>query len=93
MMSQYLPWVLVPRGTYIYHYFATVPFLILSVAILQDFVQKTSRSAGRILACLLLSAAVACMVIFYPYASGMPVSYSWLDIGSRFLRVYYARTY
>ncbi|MBF0566444.1 MAG: glycosyltransferase family 39 protein, partial [Nitrospirae bacterium] len=27
-MAQYLPWVGVPRLTFIYHYFATVPFLI-----------------------------------------------------------------
>ena len=29
--SQFLPWVLVPRSTFIYHYFASVPFIILGV--------------------------------------------------------------
>ena len=31
-LSQYLPWVLVPRSTFIYHYFASVPFIILATA-------------------------------------------------------------
>jgi dolichyl-phosphate-mannose--protein O-mannosyl transferase len=35
---QYLPWVLVPRGTYIYHYFPCVPFLILSIVLCLDAV-------------------------------------------------------
>ena len=30
--AQYMPWVLVPRGTYIYHYFPSVPFIILCTA-------------------------------------------------------------
>jgi dolichyl-phosphate-mannose--protein O-mannosyl transferase len=35
--SQYLPWVLVPRSTFIYHYFASVPFIIgASAALLED---------------------------------------------------------
>ena len=29
LLAQLLPWVLVPRGTYIYHYFASVPFLFV----------------------------------------------------------------
>ncbi len=31
-LAQYLPWVLVPRSMFIYHYFASVPFLILATA-------------------------------------------------------------
>ena len=31
-LAQYLPWVLVPRSMYIYHYFASVPFIILAAA-------------------------------------------------------------
>ena len=30
--AQFLPWMLVPRGTYIYHYFPSVPFIILCTA-------------------------------------------------------------
>lgn len=30
--AQFVPWLLVPRGTYIYHYFPSVPFIILCTA-------------------------------------------------------------
>ena len=42
--AQYMPWVLVPRGTYIYHYFAAVPFIILCVALCFDLLADTAES-------------------------------------------------
>lgn len=33
-LTQYLPWVLVPRSMFIYHYFASVPFLAIATAAL-----------------------------------------------------------
>ncbi len=35
--AQYLPWTLVPRGTYIYHYFPSVPFIILCTALVMEY--------------------------------------------------------
>ncbi|MBQ8080658.1 MAG: glycosyltransferase family 39 protein, partial [Clostridia bacterium] len=35
--AQYLPWTLVPRGTYIYHYFPSVPFIILATALIAEY--------------------------------------------------------
>ena len=35
--AQYLPWMLVPRGTYIYHYFPCVPFIILDICLIADY--------------------------------------------------------
>jgi dolichyl-phosphate-mannose--protein O-mannosyl transferase len=43
--SQFLPWVIVPRSTFIYHYFASVPFIILASALLLDDIRK--RNAKR----------------------------------------------
>lgn len=42
-LAQYLPWVLVPRSMYIYHYFASVPFIILSTALCICWMGKASR--------------------------------------------------
>ncbi len=42
-LAQYLPWVLVPRGTFIYHYFASVPFIILATALCIHWIGKASR--------------------------------------------------
>ena len=48
--AQFLPWMLVPRGTYIYHYFPSVPFIILSAGLVFEYitdwaVQRAARKA------------------------------------------------
>ena len=89
LLAEYLPWVLVPRGTYIYHYFASVPFMILFIGLAFDK-QPESRKTGLWIAGLLLVLmALAAFIIFFPYASGLAVSPGWLDIGKKVLNIYY----
>ena len=89
LLAQYLPWVLVPRGTYIYHYFASIPFLILiSVLCMPSGTASNNRKSYWIGgACLALAAIF--FVLLFPYASGMPASAGWLDIGKKLLRIWY----
>jgi len=89
LLAQFLPWVLVPRGTYIYHYFASVPFLILGVTLLLYWIARKVPAAGRITLILLLVAALALFIAFYPYASGVVTPTWWLDFMKQFLRLYY----
>lgn len=89
-LSQLLPWVLVPRGTYIYHYFASLPFLMLSVMMVLYWLSKRFPRAGR---AVLVVYLVLCAVFFlamYPYASGITAPTWWLDIGRKLLNVYYS---
>ena len=88
ILAQYLPWVLVPRGTYIYHYFASLPFLMLSVCIFFGLFRKRSRMWKTIAAVFILAAAVF-FILLFPYASGIAVPSGWLDIGSRMLKIWY----
>ena len=44
--GQLLPWILVPRGTYIYHYFPCVPFLILAIVLCFDLLADTGKAAA-----------------------------------------------
>ena len=70
-MAQYLPWVLVPRSTFIYHYFASVPFIILAtVALMRDIGHRWPR-AGKVAYITLAAAALALFVAFYPLESGV----------------------
>ena len=88
LLAQYLPWVLVPRGTYIYHYFASVPFLILSIMIClqnDDNDRKREKIGGGVL-CI---AALMMFIIFLPYVTGMAAPKEWLDIGKSILRIWY----
>ncbi|MDR3052134.1 MAG: glycosyltransferase family 39 protein [Oscillospiraceae bacterium] len=77
--SQYLPWVLVPRSTYIYHYFASVPFLILCMAhcMLRFFGGK--KRLGYLVGGIILALALALFIGFYGYVSGAPMSLAWAD--------------
>ena len=85
--AQYLPWMLVPRSMYIYHYFASVPFIILSTAWL---VQKINKPVWRWAAMLLyLIGALVFFVMFFPYASGVMTNTAWLDAMKWFSRLYY----
>jgi dolichyl-phosphate-mannose--protein O-mannosyl transferase len=46
-LSQMLPWVLVPRLTFIYHYFPSTVFLCLALGyVFNDFVERERRAAG-----------------------------------------------
>ena len=90
LLAQFLPWVLVPRGTYIYHYFASIPFLILATVLMLHSLSRRWPRAGR---CILVSYLIVCLVFFigfYPYASGVLTPNWWLDFMSRFLRLYHS---
>ena len=81
LLVQYLPWVLVPRGTYIYHYFASVPFLMLMIAVGLERLSCWKPVAARWTGAVLVALAVIAFVIFFPYASGVMCPVNWLDIG------------
>ena len=68
--AQYLPWVIVPRTTYIYHYFASVPFIILAIC----FALEKLLARGRMrYVWIYLGVAVLLFALFYPVASGMEI--------------------
>ncbi|MGI6239887.1 MAG: phospholipid carrier-dependent glycosyltransferase, partial [Christensenellales bacterium] len=76
-LSQYLPWVLVPRSTFIYHYFASVPFIILATVYLLGELRDLHKRAFMIASISLVAAAAALFAAFYPLESGMPVALSY----------------
>ena len=88
-LAQYLPWVLVPRGTYIYHYFASVPFLILMISLCFTSDHPVLRKLFRMIGILFLAAALILFVILLPYTTGMAATAEWLDIGKKILRIWY----
>jgi len=88
-LAQYLPWVLVPRGTYIYHYFASVPFLILMISLCFTSDHPVLRKLFRMIGILFLAAALILFVILLPYTTGMAAAAEWLDIGKKILRIWY----
>ena len=85
-LSAYLPWVLVSRLTFIYHYFASVPFIIIATAQLLRYLERRKKKAAYAIGILLGVAAVALFVLFYPLASGAVVPRAWCDAAAWFDR-------
>ena len=87
--AQFLPWVLVPRGTYIYHYFASIPFIILALVLAIHDWKGISRPVlfGVVSGISLL--ALISFIIFLPYACGLVAPVGWLDLGKGILRIWY----
>lgn len=86
---QYFPWALVPRGTYIYHYFPSVPFIILStVFVLSEGEKKFGRPA-RVASYVLWALAGILFIGFYPYVSGLRVPAGWLEMMNLIPGLYY----
>ena len=78
-LSGYLPWVLVSRLTFIYHYFASVPWIIIATAIMLKYLARRHKKLAYALAGVLAVAAVALFIAFYPLASGVEVPRAWCD--------------
>ena len=84
-LAQLVPWVFVTRSIFIYHYFASVPFMILGIVLLLDWIRKKSDQAFKITAIAYLCIVLGLFVLFYPLVSGMPVSVDY--IGLKLLRL------
>lgn len=79
LLAQFLPWVLVPRGTYIYHYFASVPFLILGTTLMLHYITQKHPRFGRRLCIIYLVLCLVWFIILFPYASGIMTPNWWMD--------------
>ncbi len=89
--AQYVPWMLVPRSMFIYHYFASVPFIIIAIMLVSKWMKE--KNDVRIKAAadgetpiliprvpmlvVLMAAALVLFIAFYPLMSGTPVARSF----------------
>lgn len=77
--SQYVPWMLVPRETFLYHYFAMVPFMILAIVYIMKLLDSKYPEA-RYMRYAYVAVAALLFVMFYPVLSGMQVSKDYVDV-------------
>jgi Gpi18-like mannosyltransferase len=77
--SQYLPWVLVTRLTFIYHYFPSVVFLVLMIGYsFRNIKEKTSKKTYLTLTIAYAALVFALFIMFYPILSGQPVDVNYV---------------
>ncbi len=86
-LAQYTPWFLVSRCIFIYHYFPSVPFVVLMIGYsIYRLSQKEkifnivmTRKKWIKAAAVYTAAVVILFVMFYPVLSGQPVSKSYVN--------------
>ncbi|MBE6719004.1 MAG: phospholipid carrier-dependent glycosyltransferase [Ruminococcaceae bacterium] len=76
-LSQFLPWVLISRSTFIYHYFASVPFIVLALVYVLKMISDKYKK-GRIVTIVVLAIAFVLFCMFYPVISGSVTSRSYV---------------
>lgn len=79
LLAQFLPWTLVPRGTYIYHYFACIPFLILGIVLMLHRLTLRCPVCGKWVCGMYLLFCLIWFIVLFPYASGLPTPNWWMD--------------
>jgi dolichyl-phosphate-mannose--protein O-mannosyl transferase len=74
---QWLPYIIISRVVFIYHFYVNVPFLCLGSAFIIN--KYWSSKWAKILAIAYFALVVALFVLFYPVISGVPTSPSTID--------------
>ena len=79
--SLWLPYALIPRILFIYHFAPATTFLILAVTYWLELLweDKDSKALSRSIVITYLIFVAAVFVMFYPVISGMPVSPEYRD--------------
>lgn len=77
--AQLIPWIPVSRLTFIYHYFPSVPFVVLMIGYSLYHIYNTNPPTSKIInvrnICFIYALAViALFAMFYPILSGMPIN-------------------
>jgi dolichyl-phosphate-mannose-protein mannosyltransferase len=74
---QWVPYMLISRITFIYHFYVNVPFLSLAAAFLIS--KYWSSRWVKVAAIAYFAGVVALFALFFPVISGVPASNSWID--------------
>ena len=78
-LAQYLPWFFVTRITFIYHYFPSVPFVVLMIVYsMMQLKKRVSDRTFTIICCVYAALAFALFLLFYPVLSGQPVDVAFV---------------
>lgn len=83
-LVQYVPWMGVPRCTFVYHYFPSVPFVAMMIVYVMVRLVEHNRKWFKWVM-IYAAAAFVLFLLFYPVLSGQPVDYAYVRDGLRWL--------
>ena len=87
ILAGLLPWALVTRCVFLYHYFSTLPFVMLMTLLLLLYAERRYPRLARLKWIWLAVAAVE-FLLMYPAISGMPVPYGYAKFIENVLAVF-----
>ncbi len=87
-LASYLPWVLVNRVTFIYHYYTMLPLLYVFIAFMLENCWRHSVQ-GRKIVYGILAVGLGLLILFYPALSGMEVSQKYIEFLRWFPKEWY----
>lgn len=85
-LFQYVPWIFVKRITFIYHFFSTVPFVIICIVYVLYYLYNFRpryiifKYFIRSMVCAYIIFAAIMFIMFYPVLSGMDINSSYINI-------------
>ena len=82
-LAQILPWVIITRIVFVYHYFPSTLFLVLALAYVFDVLLNRAKNRGKVAIYGFTGAACAVFVMFYPALTGIYVPHQYF---TNFLR-------
>ena len=92
ILAGLLPWALVTRCVFLYHYFSTIPFVMLLTLLLLSYVEKKYPRTSWIKWTWLIASAIL-FLLMLPAVSGIPVPYGYAkfieNVLAPFGKVYY----
>ncbi len=77
-LAQYMPWMGVSRCTFIYHYFPSVPFVVLMIGY-SIYRMTADRPRLKIAAYVYAAAVIGLFIMFYPVISGYPTTVEYVN--------------
>jgi len=75
LAAAFLPWTLISRATFLYHYFASVPFIILLTVF--GFRWVEIRTGCKWAKWAYAAACLGLFIMFYPVWSAAPINMEW----------------
>lgn len=84
-LVQLAPWILVSRCTFAYHYFPSVPFVVLMIAYTIKILDDREDKHWRKWIYVYLGSAFVLFILFYPVLSGVSVDGNYIRDGLKWL--------
>lgn len=84
-LAQFVPWLIITRVVFIYHYFPCVLFMTIALAHVLNTIWERAQGRYKLAVCGLTGSAVFLFAAFYPVLSGIPVSTSYMKYFLRWI--------